>query len=624
MFSRAPDSASKTLLYSAVFWLLTGSTAVLIAALKLVSPEFLSTLALSYPRLRAAGDLALIFGWLFPAMIAAVFYIVPRLTGARMRSEAGGQAAAWLINVGLAAAITMTILGSVVGHEFLPMPRWFGWVVVLSLLIAAVDVVRTIESRSEERLYVSLWYFTGAMVWGLLAVALGVLPSFAGSRDSIASLFGLNAIVMTVFPAFGMGIAYYVIPRASGRPLYSQRLAQIGFWWLAFIGPLTGQTRAIFGPSQDWLQTLAITASISMLVPVVALVVNLLATLREGWAAVPEHPSIRFALGGTFLWASSVVMGIVAGFRSVSQFMSSTEMVTAPLWIGMLASTLWAAAAATFAFPRLVGRRWYRGHRVTVHLWTTVAAAALMAVGAAGAAFTAGTMWRTGAVIGVPVSAGDRFDLILSATDKFRLAWLAGAGLFVVAAWLFASNLFRSTTLGQPRAVEVVAPDQDLPAAAGIRNSRILTVAVTAVFGISSGVAYAAPIADKTLVSKTNYTVVYPKDTRALEGKNLYGTEGCWYCHTQSVRPVPIDTGLGKITTPDRIAGDVPSVLGLARIGPDLACVGDRIDDEQSLITHLKDPRAVVKTSIMPRYSALSAREFKALAQYLMLLRCGG
>lgn len=622
MFSKAPDSAARTFVYSGVFWLLAGAAALLVAWLKLVDPDLLSTQVLAYPRVRAVASLALLYGWLILSSLGAIFYVVPRITGARIRSESNGQAAAWLINIGVALAVTTTLLGRIVGHEFLELPRWLAWMLVAALALCAANLIRTIERRTEPRLYASLWYFIGAIVWAPLTLAAAALPSFSGVRDSIAHLFGVGSLLAAVFPAVGIGVIYYVVPRASGRPLYSHRLALIGFWWLAFTAPLTGQVRHIFGPSQDWVQTLAITASISLIVPVVTVVVNVFATLHGGWDKVPDHPSIRFAVGGVVVWAVAVLQGTVLSFRSVARVVGSTTFVTTQVWLLVVAFTLWSSAAITYAFPRLVGRRFLRRDRITLHFWFTLAGGVLIAVGGWGAGIVTGSIWQTAAVLGKPASSGSGFSLVLSATDRFVAVAFFGVLLFTVAQWVFASNLFRSTTRGEPRPVEVIAPQEEMATPEGIRDLRVLAAGASAVFLAALAVAYVAPISDRAIARSSDYSVEYREGTRVLAGKAIYDSEGCWYCHTQSVRPVPADLGLGKVTTSDRVARDVPTVLGLSRIGPDLACAGDRFDNAQQIAEHLKDPRKTRSGSLMPRYGFLSDGELGALGEYLMALQC--
>ena len=60
--------------------------------------------------------------------------------------------------------------------------------------------------------------------------------------------------------------------------------------------------------------------------------------------------------------------------------------------------------------------------------------------------------------------------------------------------------------------------------------------------------------------------------TDALKGQDLYVSTGCAACHTQMVRPVVADVGLGTVTL-----NDTNQILGTRRFGPDLSDVGSRL-----------------------------------------------
>ena len=105
-----------------------------------------------------------------------------------------------------------------------------------------------------------------------------------------------------------------------------------------------------------------------------------------------------------------------------------------------------------------------------------------------------------------------------------------------------------------------------------------------------------------------------------LEGREIYVAEGCWYCHTQQVRPIVTDAKLGPVTQPDLLASFAPDTLGIQRIGPDLAHVGSRepTNDEAWLREFLTDPRSVREDTLQPGYGHLSQTDLAALVQYLV------
>jgi len=61
-------------------------------------------------------------------------------------------------------------------------------------------------------------------------------------------------------------------------------------------------------------------------------------------------------------------------------------------------------------------------------------------------------------------------------------------------------------------------------------------------------------------------------------GRRVYLLEGCWYCHSQYVRPVTGETRRwGPVSEAGEYAYDVPHLFGTRRIGPDLTRVGLKI-----------------------------------------------
>ncbi len=112
-------------------------------------------------------------------------------------------------------------------------------------------------------------------------------------------------------------------------------------------------------------------------------------------------------------------------------------------------------------------------------------------------------------------------------------------------------------------------------------------------------------------------------DALALKGRQVYIQNGCIYCHSQYVRPVAADRGLGPVSKPADYANDQPHLMGSTRNGPDLMHVGSRIPDANWHREHLKAPRQVVPGSTMPPYAYLSEAEMEALVAYLLSLKSG-
>ncbi len=97
----------------------------------------------------------------------------------------------------------------------------------------------------------------------------------------------------------------------------------------------------------------------------------------------------------------------------------------------------------------------------------------------------------------------------------------------------------------------------------------------------------------------------------AQRGKALYVANGCVACHTQQVRNVDMDRVWGArpslaadyadITRTD-VWRNTATLMGTARIGPDLTDIGNRQPSLEWNLLHLYNPRTVVNASIMPAY----------------------
>jgi len=145
----------------------------------------------------------------------------------------------------------------------------------------------------------------------------------------------------------------------------------------------------------------------------------------------------------------------------------------------------------------------------------------------------------------------------------------AGAGFFFVTLALFVQGV--------------------LPALVPESRAREVTRAVRTDLGDVSWVRYPTP----------EYTALQHA------GRAVYIREGCWYCHSQYVRPVAgEDRRWGPVSEPGEYAWDLPHLLSTRRIGPDLSRVGLKYGDDWHYAHHF-DPRLVVPDSIMPSFKWL-------------------
>lgn len=105
-----------------------------------------------------------------------------------------------------------------------------------------------------------------------------------------------------------------------------------------------------------------------------------------------------------------------------------------------------------------------------------------------------------------------------------------------------------------------------------------------------------------------------PLSADAAQGRLIFIANGCVGCHTQQVRNVEMDKVFGS--RPSIAADYAPfhridtwrntaTLMGTERTGPDLTNIGSRQPSVDWQLTHLFNPRLLVKESVMPAYSWL-------------------
>ena len=149
----------------------------------------------------------------------------------------------WQIII-LAAAITLP-LGMTSGKEYAELEWPIDIAIALIWVVFGLNMFMTIIKRRERHLYVAIWFYIATFV---TVAMLHIVNSFelpidfmksyswyAGVQDALVQWwYGHNAVAFFLTTPY-LGLMYYFIPKASGRPIYSYRLSIIHFWALIFI-----------------------------------------------------------------------------------------------------------------------------------------------------------------------------------------------------------------------------------------------------------------------------------------------------------------------------------------------------------------------------------------------------
>lgn len=318
-----------------------------LASLQLIAPDsFGGTAWLSWGRLRYDHTQGIMLGWLANAFFAFLYHAVPILTG---RPVTSGRLGLWLFGLWNFAIVLpgwILVLGGFSQPlEWAEFPLVIDVFVVLALVLAVIQFVPPFFSRELEDLYVSSWYVIGALVFTLLAYPMGnfVPELIPGARGAAFSGLWIHDAVGLFVTPLALAIIYFVIPAATGRPIFSHFLSMLGFWLLFFLYPLNGTHHYVFSVIPMSAQIGAITASTLLGVDVILVVANLLLSLRgAGW--FPRDTGLRFVSTGTVLYLIVSIQGSVQAQMSVNQSVHFSDWVVGHSHLAMLGFASFAAA----------------------------------------------------------------------------------------------------------------------------------------------------------------------------------------------------------------------------------------------------------------------------------------
>ena len=386
--------------FAALVTLLASLTFGIVAAIELLLPDLFGGVSwLSWGRIRYAHTQGVILGWLGNVFFAFLYHAVPILSGRRVTSAALGR---WLFAIWNFAVMVpgwiLVLAGVSQPLEWAEFPLVIDAFVVAGLALAAIQFLPPFFRKGVESLYVLSWYIIGGLVFTLLAYPMGnFLPEMVpGARG--AALSGLwihDAIGLFVTP-LALAIIYYVIPAASGRPIYSHFLSMLGFWLLFFVYPLNGTHHYVYSVIPMEAQISAIAASTILGVDVVLVVANLLLSMR-GSGVIPADIGLRFVATGTVFYLIVSIQGAAQAQMAVNQTVHFTDWVVGHSHLAMLGFATFAGAGGLVHVWERLPRVRFNPRACVWSYWLLVAGVTMMVVDLTVAGLVEAQMWQSGA-----------------------------------------------------------------------------------------------------------------------------------------------------------------------------------------------------------------------------------
>ena len=486
---RYNDEIVRRFTLASVLWGVVGLLVGVIIALQLAFPAL--NLGLPYTtfgRLRPLHTNAAIFAFVGNMVFAGVYYSSQRLLKARLAYDFLTKVHFWGWQLIIVLAAVTLPLGYSRSKEYAELIWPIDVLVALVWIVFGVVFFATLARRRERSLYVAVWFYIGTIITVALLYVVNHLslptsllhsyPIFGGVQDALVQWwYGHNAVAFFLTTPI-LGIMYYFVPKAVGRPVYSYRLSIIHFWSLIFLYIWAGPHHLLNTSLPSWLQGLGMIFSLMLWAPSWGGMLNGLLTLRGAWDKLRTDPVVKFMAAAVTFYGMATFEGPLLSIKAVNALGHYTDWIIGHVHAGTLGwNGFMAAGMFYWLVPRLWGTKLHSERLANLHFW----------VGMVGILFYVASMWVAGIGQGLSLNeltadgsapANTFIETLKNILPMYYLRALGG-GLYLCGFLLMVYNLWRTIRSGTPTdgGVEVPADTAATPAAkpfAGFANAPVL------------------------------------------------------------------------------------------------------------------------------------------------------
>jgi cytochrome c oxidase cbb3-type subunit 1 len=448
-----------------VIWGIVGMLVGVIIAAQMAWPELNFGPWLSFGRLRPLHTNAVIFAFGGCALFATSYYVVQRTSQARLWGGPLIPFTFWGWQAVIVLAAVTLPLGYTTGKEYAELEWPIDILITLVWVAYAIVFFGTIVKRTVKHIYVANWFF-GAFIITVAVLHLvnsaeipaGMWKSYSaysGATDAMVQWwYGHNAVGFFLTAGF-LGIMYYFVPKAAGRPVYSYRLSVVHFWALIFTYMWAGPHHLHYTALPDWAQSLGMVFSLILLAPSWGGMINGIMTLSGAWHKLRDDPILKFMIVSLSFYGMSTFEGPMMSIKTVNALSHYTDWTIGHVhsgalgWVGLIS-----IGAIYYLLPRLYGRTEMANvGLVTTHFWVATIGIVIYIAAMWIAGVMQGLMWRA---VNDDGTLTYTFIESVKSTYPFYLIRLVGGLLYLAGMFMMAWNMFKTMAAG--KAVEAPIP----------------------------------------------------------------------------------------------------------------------------------------------------------------------
>jgi len=272
------------------------------------------------------------------------------------------------------------------------------------------------------------------------------------SDQLLISALSSSLINMSVIPILFMSAIYFLMTKALGATLYSKTLSSISFWGFLFLLPWTNFKYYYGSVLPNWLENVSIYLSLSLIIPLLAFVVNYIQTSQDNDGESQKLLSqLNFSM---ILFTITTTLHIASSFANLLPILGLTNFVYAIKFGYFSSLVIVVMSLILYLIPKLFGREISYKTFDNLGLSGINFSLSLYFINNLIIGINSGYSWNAGANAGNPTIYGEGFQIQWELIGTNLMANTFISLLFFLSAVLYFITVIKSISSGAVTTVE--------------------------------------------------------------------------------------------------------------------------------------------------------------------------
>jgi cbb3-type cytochrome oxidase subunit 1 len=307
-------------------------------------------------------------------------------------------------------------------------------------------------AKKEPSIFASAQFIYGAVVFYLISLFI-----IRGELNVFSDIFLINSLYASTHIYVGvtfiyLAIIHFLMTRPLEAIMFNKTLSSIAFWGFLFLLPWTNFKYYYGSVLPNWIENISIYLSVSLVVPLLAFLVNYTKTIQSKEAT--ENKSLGLMNFSVILFSITTIFHIVSSFENLLPILGITNFVNV-IRFGYVGSLVMATISFSYyLIPKLFGREVAYSRLEDIVFNGFKISYLLVLINNTLIGVNSGYSWNAGANAGNPTIYGEGYEIVWNLIS-FNFSLNTFISLILLSSgFLYLISVIKAVSSGQITTVE--------------------------------------------------------------------------------------------------------------------------------------------------------------------------